>query len=271
MKEYKCLQFDANSEAMLGLLSMLGFDSFEEKEDQLHAYIESDLWIAELKDQVDHFSTNLGLSYQVSDLPNINWNEKWESNFKPVEVDDFCRIRADFHEPSTSFEHEIVINPKMAFGTGHHETTFMMIQSMRKIGMDGLSVFDYGCGTGVLAILAKMMQADYTFAIDIEEESYLNTIENAKINHVELDAKQGVLADCPPQQYDVILANINRQVLLDSAESLLGRLGDSGVLLLSGILKQDYELVSSKYRDSGFVIDDSMSRGDWMCVRLSKG
>lgn len=269
MKEYVYLEFDQNSEAMIGLLSGLEFDSFEEAEEGLKAYIDQTEWNEDVKSQVDEYTGMLNLSYKVHKLENINWNEKWESNFQPVEVGNFCRIRADFHEPKPEFEHEVLINPKMAFGTGHHETTYMMIEQMSKLDMDKRSVFDFGCGTGILAILSKMLGAKEVYAIDIERESYLNTMENAKVNDVHFVVEQNILSKINFKKYDYILANINRQVLLDSAFQLSKILEDDGKLLISGILERDYEKVIKKFRSFGFKQKEKVQKGKWLCLVLN--
>ncbi len=180
-------------------------------------------------------------------------------------------VRADFHPKSDNITHDIIINPKMAFGTGHHETTYMMMSAMKNIDLTDKTIFDYGCGTGVLAILASKLNSGDIDAIDIEEESYTNTLENAQINNVNnITTACATLETFDAKVYDIILANINRNVLLLSAEELYNRLTDNGIILLSGILEEDEDLVATKYKSAGFEVKEVLSRGYWKCIRLEK-
>lgn len=253
---------------LIGLLSQYPFESFEEQEDQMLAYIADDNHQSLDDKAVSGLKRFLPFQFEFNKVENKNWNEAWEASFKPVEIDQFCRIRADFHEYKEGFEHEICINPRMAFGTGHHETTFMMIQMMKAIDFSGCKVLDYGCGTGVLAILSEKLGAANILAIDYDPESVANTIDNAQINKAnKLESKHAELSELEVEPYDVILANINRQVLLDNAERLKERLTPNGILLLSGILETDKDLVVSKYTECGFTLVSEKKKGEWLCLQ----
>jgi len=271
MKVYKSYTIQSNSEELLALLSMYAFESFEEHDGYMIAYIAKDECdeqsTAEIAELIERYKT----TFEIETIQPQNWNALWESSFEPVVVDNFCAVRADFHEAIPNIEHDIIINPKMAFGTGHHETTFMMMAAMRDINHNGKSIFDYGCGTGVLAILASKLGASDIDAIDIEQESHENTVENAEINKIEnITAREATLETFPAKSYDIILANINRNVLLQSATELYNRLNNDGVILLSGILEEDEQLVSDCYLKANFKIENVFSKGYWKCIKLTK-
>ena len=271
MKVYKSYTIQSNSEILLGLLVAYPFESFEEHEGYMIAYIPEDECDEETKEEIHNTITRFEVDYTIETIEPQNWNALWEASFEPVIVEDFCVVRADFHEKPEGIQYDIVINPKMAFGTGHHETTYMMMAAMRNLEMQSKSIFDYGCGTGILAVLASKMGSNPIDAIDIEEESYENTIENATLNNVTNIAVSCCnLENFKAKTYDIILANINRNVLLNSAEELYLRLNKGGTLLISGILDVDEELVTKKYLDSGFKIKEVNARGYWRCIKLLK-
>lgn len=271
MKVYKSYTIQSNSELLLGLLVAYPFESFEEHDGYMIAYISAEDCDERTHQDIHATIQRFEVEYTVDTIEPQNWNALWEASFEPVVVDDFCVVRADFHDRPKNVQYDIVINPKMAFGTGHHETTYMMMAAMRDMTLEGKSVFDYGCGTGILAILASKMNCASIDAIDIEEESYLNTQENAALNNVKnIQVSCSDLESYPVKKYDIILANINRNVLLNSAKELYNQLHTNGSLLLSGILDTDLELVVEKYTSVGFTIQNVHSRGYWKCVRLRK-
>ena len=186
-------------------------------------------------------------------------------------MDDFVAVRADFHPNTEGVEFDLIVNPKMAFGTGHHETTYMMMQHMRSMNFKGKKVLDYGCGTGILAILASKLGAIDLEAVDIEEPSYENTIENCAINHVDtVKAICGILDDVPSHDFDVILANINRNIIIDSLDDLKSRLNTEGVLLISGFLKMDENTILQATNYAGFTHQKTLYRGNWLSMLLTK-
>ena len=271
MKTYKSYTIQSTSEIIIGLLSIYPFESFEEREEFMIAYIPEDELTEEIGKEIEDVLNRFETAFTIETIEPQNWNAIWESSFEPVIVDDFCVVRADFHDKMENIEHDIIINPKMAFGTGHHETTYMMIAAMRTMTIANKIIFDYGCGTGVLAILASKLESADIDAIDIEEESYDNTIENAQINSVSnINVACATLESFDAKVYDIILANINRNVLLNSAEELNNRLISNGVLLLSGILEDDEVLVTDKYVSAGFKVEEVYSKGYWKCIKLTK-
>ncbi|MEM6966395.1 MAG: 50S ribosomal protein L11 methyltransferase, partial [Bacteroidota bacterium] len=209
--------------------------------------------------------------YQKKLIKYQNWNAIWESNFKPIVVGTFCGIRADFHSPLTEVQHEIIINPKMAFGTGHHETTWMMIAAMKKLDFSEKKILDYGCGTGILAILVSQLGAEKIDALDIELPSYENTIENAAINRIQnIEAIHGTLPKIQHLTYDIILANINRHVILENLSTLHNMLPIGGTLLISGILNTDKSLVQHSAEKAGFTYESINDKNNWICMQLKK-
>ncbi len=255
----------------MALCSLLPFESFQDVDETMVCYIKESDFSADVMKQFSDFLKMFNANYTDEVIPPQNWNAVWESNFKPVEIDQFCRIRADFHPSVSGFEYEIRINPKMAFGTGHHETTFMMIQQMEKLSFKNMDVLDYGCGTGILAILAKKLGAKLVVGVDIEEESYSNTIENSNLNQTTLDKVYcGTLSSVVEQPFNIILANINRNVLLDTCDEVVEKLASNGYLLLSGILLEDFNKVYEKYSSQSLNLVSKAEKGKWNCLLFQK-
>ncbi len=253
---------------IIALLSQSDFNGFEEEDFGFKAYISEQSYdvtfIQELADQYN-------FSYKAKLIPTQNWNAVWESNFQPIQIDDFCGIRADFHPPFENVEHVITINPKMAFGTGHHETTMMMMEIMRTLNFKDKKVFDYGCGTGILAILAAKMGAQPIIAIDYDPLSTENTVENcAKNNILQVETLLGELSVVNETEFDFILANINRNVILNSLPSLFLKTKQNGQVLISGILHADQSLVTDAIEKAGFSMLKVIGKGEWICMHLSK-
>ena len=253
---------------IIALLSHSGFDGFEEDEYGIKTYIqEKDFNASQLND----LAQKIGFNYKKKLIPNQNWNAIWEANFQPIQINNFCAIRADFHASLPEVKHEIVINPKMAFGTGHHETTHMMMETMEGINFQGKKVFDFGCGTGILAILANKLGSNDILAIDIDPLSYENTLENTTINKsTGIITKAGEINLVKEENFDIILANINRTVILDTLPTLYEKNISGGYTLLSGILNTDEQLVKEHIAQTGFSIVDTKRKGEWICIKLEK-
>lgn len=255
----------------LAFLSELPFDMFEEKDNGLEAFIPESLHEEEIVNKVADLSNSYGFQYKKEEILAQNWNKEWESNFQPIIVHDFCAIRADFHQPIMNVQHEIIINPKMAFGTGHHATTFMMIEQMEKLNFQDKEVLDYGCGTGILAILASMLGAKSIEAVDIEEASYENTIENAQNNGIKnINSILGTLETVEKDSFDLILANINRNVILASLPSLYKRLNKNGKLIVSGFVGQDKDLLLQAAKEQGFIPLNTQNKNNWISICFEK-
>jgi len=258
------------TELLLAWLADFPFDAFQETAEGLYAYLPSEDDPQEIEARLAQLPDEAGLPFQRELLPARNWNEVWEGNFSPVAVGEFCGIRATFHPPFANVRHELVIQPKMAFGTGHHETTFMMVGLMENLPFQDSEVLDFGCGTGILAILAAKLGAFHVDAVDIEDAAVENTIENAAINGVsgQITAFTGSLEAVPEQPCDIILANINRNVILATLPSLFKRLCSGGNLLISGILERDRAHVLEAAQDAGFQVNRFTGRGNWVAASL---
>lgn len=255
------ISIEAKEEQQEILISELAeFDAigFEQTTSHLLSYFEEENFRSYeitklLKDYVFHFTT----------LPKQNWNAVWESNFEPVVVDDFCAIRAEFHKPIQNVQHEIIITPKMSFGTGHHATTYMMIQQMRNISFIDKKVFDFGTGTGILAILATKLGAASVTAIDNDEWSIKNAEENFEKNNVHSIClyQSSTVSE---KNFDIILANINRSVLEQYSSTLVNLLSPQGVLLVSGLLKEDEPFIVELFDE--LTLYNSQQNQNWISL-----
>lgn len=253
---------------LIAELDFLGFDSFQETEDGVEAYVQDDLFQEEqLKEVLSRYQDSP--AYTVSKLEKKNWNEEWEKNFDPVRIEDQVLIRASFHHPDKNFPYEILINPKMAFGTGHHETTSLMIKAQLGIDHQGKIILDAGAGTGVLGIFAGMLGAKEITATDIDEWAFSNMMENAEINNIHnMKCLQGTMAELnlAVNKYDIILANINKNVLLDEIKLYKLALNNPGYLLLSGFYTEDIEDIKSEAFNRGLKFEKSFQKNNWACL-----
>lgn len=254
------------SDMLVAQLSDLGYDGFEEGEAFLLAYCpQPDFSEEELKAVLAGYR----LDYETVVIEAQNWNAVWESNFQPVKVDDFVGIRAEFHEPFSGVEHEIVITPKMSFGTGHHATTRMMMQQMRQVDFKGKQVFDFGTGTGILAILAEKLGAATVIAIDYDEWCITNATENTERNGcVNTHLQQADTPAAVDAGFSVILANINKNILLEYIPQLAEKLESEGCLLLSGLLVEDEEDILAVCSRVGLQHISTIGLDKWICIRL---
>jgi ribosomal protein L11 methyltransferase len=247
-------------EELIALLDEFCATGFEQTNEKLMAYFVENSFE---KREVIHLLN--GYQYEMSELDEQNWNEVWEQNFHPVVVDDFCAVRAHFHESITSVEHEIVITPKMSFGTGHHATTYMMMKQMQVIDFSNKTVFDFGTGTGILAILAYKLGAARVTAIDVDDWSIENARENfVRNNCTEIDVQ--LSTTIPSAQFDVILANINRNVILQYIVHLKNALGPHSLLLLSGLLAADEGVIISACEANSMQLQLKLERGGWISL-----
>ena len=252
-------------EILIAGLSELDYDGFEEGDKKLSAYISSLLFD---ENALKQLAENYEVVYTISEIQATNWNKLWESNFQPVIVDDFCSVRADFHEPSPGTKYEIVITPKMSFGTGHHATTYMMMQQMEHIDFNHKRVLDFGTGTGVLAILAAKLGADKVVAIDNDDWSIENAKENFDRNNSRIDLWKTETA-ATGDRYDIILANITRNVIIDNFSAFKSGLSENGTLLLSGLLKEDEAEITAQAGSFGFIFQNKLQRENWICLKFT--
>ena len=258
------------SEILIAELGSLGFESFVENEDGVTAYILKEEFNENMLTEVRILdSDEFKISYSSSEIQQVNWNEEWEKNFQPIVVDDICSVRAPFH-PKPETEFDIVIEPKMSFGTGHHATTHMMIQFILKNEWKGKSVLDMGCGTGVLAILSSQKGANPVEAIDIDNWCYLNSLENIERNNVpEISVKEGGAELLGEKKYDVIIANINRNILLNDMQKYVLVLQPDGDLYLSGFYKEDIPIIQEACEKLGLKFQENLEKDKWVAVKFS--
>ncbi len=254
-------------ELLIAELGAVGFESFLETATGVIAYIPEVDYHQSLLEEVSLLTLpTFKITYTSKVIEQVNWNEEWEKNFNPIIVADQCSVRAPFHEqPDTKYD--IVIEPKMSFGTGHHETTHMMIQHLLQQDFQDKKVLDMGCGTGVLAILAEMRGAKPIDAIDIDNWCYLNTQENVERNATKhITAYEGDANLLMGRQYDVIIANINRNILLDDMPIYASCLNKNGELFLSGFYKEDLEIITEACRQLGLQFVSNFERNNWIAA-----
>ena len=258
------------NEILMAELIEIGFDSFTEEHDGILGYIPEELYNEQLLKEIPLLNNeDISIHYTFDKMPNINWNEEWEKNFSPINVEDKVLIRAEFHESDPNM-HEIIIQPKMSFGTGHHPTTHLMIQQMLDMNLEGQKVLDMGCGTSVLAIYAKQKGAGETTAIDIDEWSVENSIENAARNKVELKISQGTAENLGSESFDTILANINRNILISDIPTYVSVLNDGGALLLSGLCFFDVDDILEVCTEQNLTLERKLQREEWVSLLLRK-
>ena len=258
------------NEILMAELIEIGFDSFTEEHDGILAYIQQEFFKEEELKEVQLLQNKeVKISYTFHEMPNINWNEEWEKNFSPINVEDQVSIRAEFHK-NQNLPHEIIIQPKMSFGTGHHATTYLMIQQMLDMDLANKNILDMGCGTSVLAIFAKQQGAGKTVAIDIDEWSVENSIENAARNNVELEISQGTAENLGSENFDVILANINRNILISDIPTYVSILNKGGQLLLSGLCFFDVDDILEVCTKQNLSLKKKIQREEWVYLLLEK-
>jgi ribosomal protein L11 methyltransferase len=259
-------------EILIARLSQIGYNSFMESDNNLLAYIPVDSFneshISNLTIP-NEFHSQFNYSYKI--IKEQNWNEVWESNYDPVIIKNLVYIRAPFHNTNRDIKYEIIVDPKMSFGTAHHETTSLMIELMVDENITGKKVLDMGCGTGILAILSEMLGARQVDAIDNDEWAYQNTIENiAKNKCKNIRVQLGDAGVIKAVEYDYIFANINRNVLLQDIPIYASHLVMNGILLLSGFYTEDLMLIESSARDYNLKLGHKLIRNNWAAARFMK-
>ena len=267
--EFKVTPLQPGTEILIAELGYAGFESFVETEDGVTAYIQKNEWNAAILNDVQILkSEEFKIDFTFSEIEQTNWNEAWEKNFNPIVVDGLCSVRAPFHEkPNTKYD--IIIEPKMSFGTGHHETTHMMIQHILKNDFTNKSVLDMGCGTGVLAILAEIKGAKPIDAVDYDNWCYLNSLENVERNNCKnitvIEGDASVLKD---KKYDIIIANINRNILLNDMETYVSCLNKNGLLFLSGFYNDDIPVIQEACEAYLLKFDEKLERNQWVALKF---
>lgn len=256
---------------IIAQLSEAGFDGFWEEEDALKAYIPEENFKETLVTHCPFFTRYAGdINWTSVTIEETNWNDLWESNFEPVYTSGCC-IRAPFHKKPENIPYDIVIEPKMSFGTGHHETTSMIVEALLNLNLENKSVLDMGCGTGVLAILAALRKACFIDAVDNDNWAYANSIENIQRNNVTwINVLLGDIKSVESQTYDVILANITRNVLSEYIPQFSPMQNSGGVLMLSGFLTSDVSLLEKIAMAHGYVLKNTYVKNNWAAMELIK-
>ncbi|MAN26171.1 MULTISPECIES: 50S ribosomal protein L11 methyltransferase [Mesonia] len=259
------------TEILIAELGELGFESFVETETGLQAFIITEDYHEGMLGEIQILqSEEFEISYTSEDIEQVNWNEEWEKNFSPIMVDEVCQVRAPFH-PKLDTEFDIVIEPKMSFGTGHHATTHMMIQHILKEDWQDKKVLDMGCGTGVLAILSEMKGANPIDAIDIDNWCYLNTLENIERNNCKhISTYEGDAGLLEGKNYDTIIANINRNILLKDMATYANCLNEKGSLFLSGFYQEDLAIIKESCEKLGLSYESHLERDNWIAAKFVK-
>jgi len=271
--EFKISCKESFREILIAELAEVGYDSFLETDEGFDAYIQEDLFDRNAYQQViDQYQDAASLQVTEAIMPKVNWNEEWEKNYDPIEVGDQVYVRASFHQPRAEFKYEILINPKMSFGTGHHATTFLMLSHQLTIDHSGKRVLDIGAGTGILAIMAHQLGAGHIEAFDIDEWCVENGNENFDLNGMSgVRMGKGTVREVKPQgEFDIVLANINKNVLLDEMDVYATLVKTNGYLLLSGFYEHDVLDVAEKAFQYGFVEKELQTKDDWAALILEK-
>jgi len=259
------------TEILIAELGQLGFESFVENKAGVKAYIQKDEWNATILEDVFILNSDeFEIEFSQKEIEQTNWNEEWEKNFNPIQVDDLVSVRAPFHE-NPNLKYDIVIEPKMSFGTGHHETTHMMIQHLINLDVSNKKVLDMGCGTGILAIFAEMKGANPIDAIDIDNWCYENSLENIDRNDCKnISVFEGDASLLAGKSYDIIIANINRNILINDMKTYASCLNESGILLLSGFYKEDIAVIEKETIKYNLKHDCFIERNNWVSVKYIK-
>lgn len=257
------------------LLAELGekaFESFIETEEGLSAFVQESLWTEDILEDIYILSSDeFKISYLKEEIEQVNWNEEWEKNFDPIDVDGICYVRAPFHETKNA-QYEIVIEPKMSFGTGHHETTYMMMKHLLAMDVTNLEVLDMGCGTAILAILALMKGAKHADAIDIDNWCYLNSIENGERNNIKnMDVFEGDASLLTSEaKYDLVIANINRNILLEDMHAYIKTMKSKATILFSGFYVEDIPFIQAEAEKLGLEYVSQLERNNWVSLKFIK-
>ena len=276
MNYYACSFSNPDNENLkdmfMELLGTIGFDSFMDTDEGFEAYCqETSLDEAELDEilQMEQFANVKLLKKEL--IPDQDWNATWEASYEPVIINEFCRIRAPFHQVEGSYKYDLVIEPKMSFGTAHHETTSQIIELMLRSDFSGLDLLDMGSGTGVLAILAKKLGSAATVAIDNDEWAYRNALDNIRLNDEnDIIVELGDANSLNDRQFDIILANINRNILLRDMKEYVRCLVDGGKIFFSGFYEEDLKLIAKEAERLGLKYVNHVTKNNWTAAVFVK-
>jgi ribosomal protein L11 methyltransferase len=273
---YSRLQVTCDSEyreILMAEIAEAGFDTFMETDAGFEAYVEMEKFDQQLVHEVkDKYKEQTPLEFLIDRIPKQNWNEEWEKSYEPIVVEDKCIIRAFFHEITQKYPYEIIITPKMSFGTGHHQTTYLMVKSMMKVDHNNKRVMDAGCGTAILSIMASKLGVSHVEAFDIDEWSMLNGKENAEVNNCDnINLQQGKINEVTLKgEFDIILANINKNVLLSEIKIYQNYLKPGGLLLLSGFYVHDIDDLKSECSRYKLKEEFRDEKETWACLLMKK-
>ena len=260
------------ADILVARLNEINYETFSLEENILKCYIKTS--VIQKNDTIDiilSLSQQTKINYSFKDIEKKNWNANWEQSFSPVKINSHCIIRADFHKEDKNIKHEIIITPKMSFGTGHHETTFLMLKEIFNINVSKLNILDMGSGTGVLSILSSKLGAKTILAIDIDEWAYENSIENSLLNNTNnIKFLKGDISLIENKTFDCVLANINRNIILRDLVKYYKLLINGGKLLISGFLVKDFDLVYKKINKIGFKLINKKNKNKWLMLHLEK-
>ncbi len=259
------------TEILIAELGAVGFESFVENENGVTAYIQQKDWFENILNEIYVLNSNeFKIDFTKEIIQQVNWNSEWEKNFNPIQVADLVSVRAPFHK-NPNLKYDIIIEPKMSFGTGHHETTHMMIQHLLDLDLQNKNVLDMGCGTGILAILAEMKGAKPIDAIDNDNWCYVNSLENVERNNcAKISVFEGDASLLKNKNYDVIIANINRNILLNDIHSYANCLAKKGILLLSGFYKEDIPIINEEVSKYSLKLNKTIERNNWVALKYVK-
>ncbi|MFN3850260.1 MAG: 50S ribosomal protein L11 methyltransferase [Spirosomataceae bacterium] len=260
------------AEIFMAELGELGFESFVETDEGLQAYVQEEFFDEmAVKNLMEDYAERTPISYSIKKIERQNWNEEWERNFQPIEIGSEIYVRADFHEPKPDFKYEIIITPKMSFGTGHHETTSMVMEHQLNIDHQNKKVLDVGTGTGILAILASKLGASHVSAFDIDDWSVENTIENVGLNNTpNVSVRLGTIEDEPQDLYEIVLANINRNILLQQIPTYATFMADGASLVVSGFYEKDIADIQAVAESVGLKKVATLSKNQWASVVFNR-
>lgn len=271
--EFSLRPLQIYSEILQSDLSDIGFESFQDINKGFLAYCQEDDYKDEefntLIKRFSEINPEVEISFKTYEIEQQDWNAEWEKSYEPVLVDDFCFIHAHFHNRMEDIKYNIEISPKMSFGTAHHPTTYQIIQLLKDENMEGKSVVDMGSGTGVLAILAKKKGGSYVESIDNDEWAFNNSLENIKTNNADIRVRFGN-AGLLDRDYDIFIANINRNILLEDMKKYSQHIKKGGLLFLSGFYTEDISTLMEEASKYGFVLEREISRDNWAAIRLIK-
>ncbi|HQO50056.1 MAG TPA: 50S ribosomal protein L11 methyltransferase [Bacteroidales bacterium] len=269
---FACPVREELDEILTARLSELGFDSFLTEETSVKAYIEQHLFDNPALNELLSEPFFEGVVVEsIETLADKNWNALWESNYQPVIINDLCRVRAPFHEPDPAFKFELLIEPRMSFGTAHHETTSQMIAMMLNMDFIGKDVLDMGSGTAILAILAKKSGANVVWAIDNDEWAYNNAIDNIRLNDTpDVKVLLGDASTIGTMKFDVVIANINRNILLEDMHHYADALKAGSVLLMSGFYESDLQMITDKATSLGLTEIEHTAKNMWVAASYKK-